>query len=114
MALDRFLIGNRIRKIREDIFSESREQFARRCDLTERHIGQIERGDFVASIHTFGKIVIATGVEMDYILYGKGENSKLQVRENLYNIINRSNKDELDMYYKCICTIKGYMIKNKR
>ena len=46
MALDKVIIGSRIKKIREDIFEESRNQFGKRCNLTERHIGQIERGDF--------------------------------------------------------------------
>lgn len=38
MALDKIVIGARIRKIREEIFEESREQFGKRCDLTERHV----------------------------------------------------------------------------
>lgn len=42
-------------------------------------------------------------------IYGKGENNKFQIRNNLYSIIDKSNKEELKMYYKCICTIKGYV-----
>lgn len=38
MALDKIAIGARIRKIREEIFEESREKFGKRCDLTERHV----------------------------------------------------------------------------
>ena len=68
MALDKILIGTRIRKIREEIFEETRERFAKRCDLTERHIGQLERGDFLLSIQTLDKIAIATGIDADYIL----------------------------------------------
>lgn len=111
MALDKIIIGARVRKIREEIFEESREKFAQRCDLTERHVGQIERGDFLPSLYTLDKIAFSTGVEMDYLLYGKGENKKLQVRENLYSIINNSDKEELKMYYKCICNIRHYINK---
>lgn len=38
MALDKLLIGTRMRKIREEILAESRADFAKRCNLTERHI----------------------------------------------------------------------------
>ena len=47
MALDKLLIGNRIRILREELFEESRRDFAKRCELTERHIAQIERGEFL-------------------------------------------------------------------
>lgn len=109
MALDKIIIGARIRRIREEIFEESRDKFGKRCNLTERHIGQIERGDFLISLQSLDMIASATGIDVDYILYGKGENNKLQIRNNLYSIIDKSNKEELKMYYKCICTIKGYV-----
>lgn len=114
MALDKILIGSRIRKIREEIFEESRAEFGKRCDLTERHIGQIERGDFLVSLHALDKIVSATGTDTDLILYGKGENNKLKIKENLDTIINRADKEELKMYYKCIATIKGYVNKREQ
>ena len=109
MALDRVIIGARIRKIREEIFEETREKFGKRCNLTERHIGQIERGDFLISLHSLDLISTSTGIDVDYILYGKGEKNKFQVKENLHSIIEKSDKDELIMYYKCICTIKNYL-----
>lgn len=109
MTLDKIVIGARIRKIREEIFEESRDKFAKRCNLTERHIGQIERGDFLLSLNSLNSIVSATGIDADYILYGKGENSKLQIRETLHDIIDKTDKEELKMYYKCITTIKSYI-----
>ncbi len=111
MALDKVMIGARIRKVREEIFEESREKFGSRCNLTERHIGQVERGDFLISLSSLDMIASATGVDVDYILYGKGENNKLQITENMHNIIDRSDKEELKMYYKCLCTIRSYVNK---
>ena len=111
MALDKIAIGARIRKIREEIFEESRDKFGKRFDLTERHIGQIERGDFLIGLNSLDKISAATGIGTDYILYGKGKNSKLQVRDNLYNIIDKSDKEELKMYYTCISSMKNYINK---
>lgn len=111
MALDKIVIGTRIRKIREDIFEETREKFAKRCDLTERHIGQLERGDFLLSTNTLDRIATLTGIDTDYILYGKGESNKLQMKQNLHNIIDRADKDEIQMLYRNICTIRSYVSK---
>lgn len=57
-------------------------------------------------------ICSTTGIDTDYILYGNMRNKKLNVKENLYTIINASSKTELEMYYRCICTIKSYVNKN--
>ena len=111
MALDKVLIGARVRKIREEILEESRTNFAKRCNLTYRHISQIERGEFLVSLPTLDKIASATGMDTDYILYGKGKNDKLKIKETLETLINRADKDELQMYYKCITTIKTYVTK---
>lgn len=111
MALDKLVIGARIRKIREELLVESRSDFAKRCNLTERHIGQIERGEFLVSLPTLDNIISATGIDTDFILYGKGNNNKLKVKEALDTIIERADKEELKMYYKCITTIKSYVNK---
>lgn len=111
MALDKLLIGIRIREIRENIVGESRNDFAKRCNLTERHIGQIERGEFLFSLTTLDKIATASGITTDYILYGTKKNTSLKARDTLNVIIDRASKDELQMYYKCLTTIKSYMNK---
>ena len=114
MALDKVLIGSRIRKIREEIFEESRTNFAKRCNLTCRHVAQLERGEFLISLPSLDKIVSSTGVDTDYILYGKGENNKLKIKEALDTFIDRADKEELKMYYKCITTIKSYVNKKEQ
>lgn len=111
MALDKLLIGNRVRRIREELFEESRNDFAKRCNLTERHIGQIERGEFLVSLPTLDKISSASGIDTDFILYGKGENDKLKIKKSLEAIIARADKEELKMFYKCITTINSYVSK---
>lgn len=113
MALDKVLIGARIRKIREEMFEESRSEFSKRCDLTERHIGQLERGDFLVSLQSLDKITSSTGVDTDFILYGKGENNKLNIKESLNNTIDKMNKEELKILYKCVITVKNYIIRRK-
>jgi transcriptional regulator with XRE-family HTH domain len=113
VAINKVQIGVRIRQIREEILEETREAFAKRCDLTERHVAQIERGEFLINLNTLDKIVSATGTDADYILYGKSETKKLQVNKNLHNIINKSDKDELQMYYKCVVAIKSCINKKE-
>lgn len=114
MALDKVLIGERVRKIREELLGESRSSFAKRCNLTERHVGQIERGEFLISLPTLDNIASATGVDADFILYGKGNNNKLKMKETLATLIDRADKDELQMYYRCITTIKTYVTKKEK
>ena len=111
MALDKVMIGYRIRKIREEILKESRSKFSNRCNLTERYIGQIERGEFFISLKSLDKIISATGIDADYILYGKTTNNELGIKKSLINIINKSNTEELDVIYQCINTIKSYINK---
>lgn len=72
MALDKILIGTRIRELRERILGETREEFAKRCNLSdERYIGQLERGEFLPSLESLYKIAIATGVNLNDLLIGK-------------------------------------------
>lgn len=111
MALDRILIGNRIRYVRERIFEETRKDFATRCDLNERYIGQLERGEFLLSLQALDKISMATGIDTNYILYGKGKNNNLKIKDTLIDIIKNAEKEELKVYYKCIIAIKKFKDK---
>lgn len=76
--------------------------------------GQIERGDFLISLNSLDCIITATGIDTDYILYGKTDKNKLQLKENLHNIIDMCDKEELKMYYKCITTIKDFVNKSEK
>ena len=111
MALDKILIGERIRKIREETFNESRKNFAKRCDLTERCVGQLERGDFLLSLHTLNKIATSTGIDTDYILYGNGTEEKSTIKQALHTIVDRSDRKQLDLYYHCITRMIEYEAK---
>ena len=52
MALDKILIGARIRELREQIIGESREEFAQRCDLgTDRYVGQLPSAALLSQFH---------------------------------------------------------------
>ena len=106
MAIDRINIGTRIRKIREEVFDESREKFGRRCNLTERYIGQVERGDFLLTLSSLDKIASSIGVDVDYLLYGKNNNERSIEKQNLINLIDKSSKAEIAFYYKFLCDLR--------
>ena len=90
MALDKILIGTRIRELRERILEESREEFAKRCDFSdERYVGQLERGEFLPSLESLKKNA-----------------NKSMMRENLLRVIKNSNTNELKVYNTCIMTLK--------
>lgn len=109
MNIDQLNIGARIRKIREEIFCESRQLFAERCSLSENHLGKLERGEILISIKTLDKICTSTGTTSEYILYGKCENNNLSIRKTIDNYLDRSTKKELQMYFKFISTIKSFI-----
>lgn len=113
MALDKLLIGTRVRTIREEIFHETRKTFAERCDLTETHIGQIERGEILISLVALDKIASCTGASVDYILYGKSNKRKPAIRNNIDNYLDSCNNEELKMYFRCISSIRSYIFNNK-
>lgn len=107
MALDKILIGTRIRELKERILEESREEFAKRCDFSdERYVGQLERGESLPSLESLYKIADATGVSLNDLLIGKKNANKSMMRENLLRVIKNSNTNELKVYNTCIMTLK--------
>lgn len=115
MALDKSAIGLRIRKIREEIYHENRSDFSYRCSITESHLGQIERGEIMISLNALDKIIVATGTDTDYLLYGKNDIDENKMKKIINNFLNRADKEELKVYFKCLSSIKEYTdIKNKK
>ena len=112
MVLDAVKIGMRIRKIREEIYHESRQLLAERCGLSENHLGKLETGTLDISIKALNKIYSATGTTTDYILYGNSETKNLTTRKTIDNFLDNSTKKELKIYLKFISTLKSYFEDN--
>ena len=112
MVLDAVKIGMRIRKIREEIYHESRQLFAERCGLSENHLGKLETGTLDISIKALNKIYSATGTTTDYILYGNSETKNLTTRKTIDNFLYYSTKIELKIYLMFISTLKRYFEYN--
>lgn len=106
MTLDKIKMGARIRKVREELYHETRQSFAERCGLSENHLGKLERGEILISIKTLNKICSASGANANYILFGECENKHLNIRKTLDNFLDNSSKDELKMFFKFVSIIK--------
>lgn len=111
MKLDKIKIGVRVRHIREEVYHETRQLFAERCSLSENHLGKLERGELLPSIDALNKICSNAGVKSDYILYGQNDNHILSIRKSLDEFLDKSSKEELRMYFKCISSMKSYINK---
>ena len=105
MELDKIAIGERIRNVRENILQITRAKLAELCGVTETFIGQIERGEKGFTVETLNKICSISGVESDYILYGKSKNQNLNIRNNIDNILDRCPKRVLMHIYRCLTSL---------
>ena len=114
MPLDKLLIGTRVREIREEVFHETRKNFAERCELTATDVGQIERGEILISLTALDKISFFTGTSVDYLLYGKKNDHQSAMRNSINHYLDSCNDEELKMYFKCISSIKAYIYDNKK
>lgn len=106
MALDKIMIGTRVRKIREKIYHETRQVFAERCGLTLNNLGKLERGETLITSRVLDKICSKTGTNPNYILYGECENENLSLRKTIENFLDNSNAKDLKMYFKFISAIQ--------
>lgn len=108
MILNPLEIGVRIRKIREEIYHESRLLFAERCGLSENHLGKLENGTILISVKALNKICTYAGADANYLLYGESKTKHLSTRRTIDNFLDNSTKRELKMYLKFISTLKSY------
>lgn len=106
---DSIIIGERIRKIREDL-KMNRERFSEMIDISDVFLGQIERGERSLSTKTLVKIVKFTGVSADFILFGNEESNTTLAKIN--RILNKCSNDFLNYIYDLIHTTFNYVKKS--
>lgn len=66
-------IGNRIRKIREDM-GMTKEKFAKLLEISGQYLGVVEHGKSYLSIEKLKTLCDLTNLSADYILFGKDDN----------------------------------------
>ena len=106
---DNIIIGERIRKIREEL-KMSREKFSEMIDISDVFLGQIERGERSLSTKTLVKIVKFTGISADYILFG--DNSSNNTISKINRILNRCSDDVLGYIYNLIRSTVSFIKKS--
>ena len=106
---DSIIIGERVRKIREDL-KMNRERFSEMSDISDVFLGQIERGERSLSTKTLVKIVKFTGVSADFILFGNEESNNTLAKIN--RILNKCSNDFLNYIYDLIHTTFNYVKKS--
>lgn len=106
---DSIIIGERVRKIREDL-KMNRERFSEMIDISDVFLGQIERGERSLSTKTLVKIVKFTGVSADFILFGNEESNTTLAKIN--RILNKCSNDFLNYIYALIHTTFNYVKKS--
>lgn len=97
--LNNIEVGERIRKIREDLHM-NRETFSEMIDISDVFLGQLERGKRSLSTKTLVKIVNFTGFSSDFILFGNATPNTVISKIN--RILNKGSDDFLDYIYKLI------------
>ena len=55
----------------------------------------------MASLNALDCITSATGISIDYILYGKGEKNRQKIKDTLHDMIEKAIKRN----YKCITNV---------
>lgn len=107
--LNNIEVGERIRKIREDL-KMSREKFSEMIDISDVFLGQLERGERSLSTKTLIKIISFTGLSSDFILFGTEEsNDKIS---KINRILNKCSDDVLDYIYNLIRTTVTFIKKS--
>ena len=108
---DQALIGARIRRIREEIFGETREQFSKRCNIGKGYLGKVERGEILISTKAVLNIVAATQADIRFIMFGKVNQKLTKKRKRLLKIIETCSTEEIDDYFDYVCKQRCYRLK---
>ena len=105
MYFDPYSAGKRIQKTRK-AQGLTQEQFAVKLNISDRHLGRIERGECAASIDLLVEVAISLNTTLDFLILGvldtpRERELNAQIKKQNQNIQNFKSKlnsliDELD------------------
>lgn len=102
MYFDSYITGKRIQQLRKTK-GLTQEQFAVKLNISDRHLGKIERGEGTASIDLLVEVAISLNTTLDFLILGvmdtprerelnaqiKKQHQKIQIFKNkLSNLID--------------------------
>jgi len=83
-------IGQRIRERRVEL-GYSREKLAELADMSEKYLGEVERGEKKISARRLAMIAAPLGVTMDYVVFGKNESEEWTAIANLLRRLKKAD-----------------------
>lgn len=105
MYFNSYAAGYRIQKLRK-AHGLTQEQFAVKLNISDRHLGKIERGEGTASIDLLVEVAISLNTTLDFLILGvldtpRERELNAQIKKQNQNIQNFKSKlnsliDELD------------------
>lgn len=109
--LNNLEIGERIRKIREEMHM-SRDTFSEKIDVSVVFLGQIERGERSLSLKTLSNIVKYSGASTDYLLFGNDKENS--TRKKITRILNLSSDETVNFLYEIIRNTHSFVKEIKK
>ena len=105
MYFDSYATGKRIQHLRK-VKGMTQEELAIKLNISDRHLGKIERGEGTASIDLLVEVAISLNTTLDFLILGvldtpRERELNAQIKKQNQNIQNFKNKlnsliDELD------------------
>ena len=89
MYFDSYITGKRIQQLRKTK-GLTQEQFAAKLNISDRHLGKIERGEGTASIDLLVEVAISLNTTLDFLICGVTETPR---ERELTALIEKQNQN---------------------
>ncbi len=99
MALDYNVIGERLKKARNDK-KITQEKLAEQLDVSIAFLSRIERGSSHINLKRLSQICEILGVSEGYILNGSSSDSKNYLNSEFSNVLNNISSEKQKLIYK--------------
>lgn len=104
MYLDLDAVGANIRKKRK-LLGWSQEYLGERSGYSKQHIGNIERGQAMASIEAFVNIAEALNVSPDALLHYHKDQSEEYIIDEIVQVLKKASKNQLKVIADTLSTL---------
>ncbi len=105
---DKNIIGSIIKKYRIK-HQMTQAELAEKVGLSEKHLGQIERGAFQPNIINFFKIINVLNINLSNFGFSNSLNNQ---QKELLALINSSTDEEINLFIDIIKNIKNFTSNN--
>ena len=89
MYFDSYITGKRIQQLRKTK-GLTQEQFAVKLNISDRHLGRIERGECAASIDLLVEVAVSLKTTLDFLICGVTETPR---ERELTALIEKQNQN---------------------